>query len=118
MRRVRLFARRTACMGSVTLIYFLSVNVSTAQQGRNIEQVPLPRVAGTNLKVPAEPGQLAILSKEAYLVPPKEIADAVLAAQRTSRAKVRKRRCLTVAKEVTASHFVETPGGGKSAGEI
>lgn len=44
-----------------------------------LAQAPAPRVAtGT---APAEAGQLAVLSKEAYLLPPKVIADAVLAAR-------------------------------------
>ena len=43
---------------------------------------PAPRPAGAAAP-PAEAGQPAILAKEAYLLPPKEIADAVLAARGT-----------------------------------
>src|SRR5262249_30743894 len=54
---------------------------ASAQQGVATNQAPAPRFAGTNAPAPAEAGQLAVLGKEAYLMPPKEIADAVLAAR-------------------------------------
>jgi dipeptidyl aminopeptidase/acylaminoacyl peptidase len=75
------FARRAACLGLVALIYFLTVNETEAQQKSDFELAPAPRLAGTATKAPAEPGQMAILGKEAYLMPPKEIADAVLSAR-------------------------------------
>ncbi|HEV3386653.1 MAG TPA: hypothetical protein VG097_17690, partial [Gemmata sp.] len=81
MRGVRHFSRRAACMGLIALIYLLSVNEIDAQQKNASEPAPAPRIAGTNVKAPAEPGQLATLGKEVYLTPPKEIADAVLSAR-------------------------------------
>lgn len=80
MRVVRRFARGSAaCLGLVALASLLNDNTSNAQQKTTIEQAPAPRVAGTALT--AEAGQLAILGREAYLTPPKEIMDAVLASR-------------------------------------
>jgi dipeptidyl aminopeptidase/acylaminoacyl peptidase len=66
-------------LGLLAFIYLLAADEIAAQQRDGDDQAPAPRVAGTDQKAPTEPGQLAILSKEAYLTPPKDIADAVLA---------------------------------------
>ena len=68
--------RGSACFALASLLYLLSAQETDAQQKLAPEQAPAPRVAGG--AGAAEPGQLAILGKEAYLMPPKEIADAVL----------------------------------------
>src|SRR5262245_49933037 len=79
MRGVHRFVRRSvACLGLILLVGVLN---ATAQQGVAPDQAPAPRIAGTSTAAPAEAGQLAVLGKEAYLMPPKEIADAVLAAR-------------------------------------
>ena len=76
---VRRFVRRSAgCFGLILLVGVLN---ATAQQVASPPQAPAPRVAGTTAAAPAEAGQLAVLGKEAYLMPPKEIADAILAAR-------------------------------------
>lgn len=68
--------RVAAWLGFVGLVWLVCVPTTTAQQ-----PAPMPRAVGQPATAPVESGQLAILSKEAYLTPPKVIADAVLAAR-------------------------------------
>ena len=78
MRGVR-FARRSAGgLGLVALAALLSANPTPAQPGRPADPAPPPRPAGAP---PAEAGDATVLGKESYLLPPKAIADAVLAAR-------------------------------------
>ena len=63
--------------GALTLAFLATP--TGAQQLAAPEQAPAPRAA--TAAAPADAGQLAILGKEAYLTPPKEIAEAVLAAR-------------------------------------
>jgi dipeptidyl aminopeptidase/acylaminoacyl peptidase len=67
-----------ACLGFVLLVGVLNA-AAQQQQPATPSEAPAPRVAGTPSHT--EAGQLAVLTKEAYLMPPKEIADAVLAAR-------------------------------------
>jgi dipeptidyl aminopeptidase/acylaminoacyl peptidase len=76
MRAVRRFVRTlAACVGLAALAGLVG-----ASDTPDVQQAPAPRLAGTPPE-PAGAGQLAILGKEAYLMPPKEIADAVLASR-------------------------------------
>ncbi len=78
MRAVR-FARRSAgCLGLVALTALLNASPTPAQPEPT--PAPMPRAAGA-AGAAVEAGEAAILSKEAYLLPPKEIMDAVLAAR-------------------------------------
>ena len=74
------FARRSAgCLGLVALVALLNTNPTPAQPAKPAEPAPMPRAAGA--PAPGEAGETAILGKEAYLLPPKEIMEAVLAAR-------------------------------------
>lgn len=73
MRGVRSFLRRSAsCLGLIALAGLLHAEAADTPA----DQAPAPRPAGA--KAPAE---LAPLNRETYLLPPKEIADAVLASR-------------------------------------
>jgi dipeptidyl aminopeptidase/acylaminoacyl peptidase len=75
----RIVRGSVACLGLVGLACLINVSSTPARQG--VAQAPTPRVVGQPAPAPAEPGQMAVLTKEAYLTPPKVIADAVLAAR-------------------------------------
>ena len=77
MRGVRFVRRWAGCLGLVALTWLLNVNPIPAQP----EPAPAPRPVGTLAPAPADAGLAAVLSKEAYLTPPKVIRDAVLAAR-------------------------------------
>jgi dipeptidyl aminopeptidase/acylaminoacyl peptidase len=82
MHGLRRFVRwSVASLGIVAAVGLLNATQAPAQQGAVPPQAPAPRLAGTTAAAPTEAGQLAVLGKEAYLMPPKEIADAVLAAR-------------------------------------
>ncbi len=79
MQVIRRFVRSWgAGMLPIALLCALVIAPAPAQPGVAPPEAPPPRPAGTS--VPVENPQLAVLGKEAYLTPPKEIADAVLAA--------------------------------------
>jgi dipeptidyl aminopeptidase/acylaminoacyl peptidase len=81
MRSFQQCARRAAAgLGLVVLAALLNAAELSAQQAAPTVQAPAPRAAGSATGK-AEAGQLAILGKEAFLTPPKEIADAVLSAR-------------------------------------
>ncbi len=82
MRGVALVRPLAGCLGLVALIGLLSADPLPAQPAP-LEPAPAPRAAGTPRPTPepAEPGLAAVLGKESYLTPPKEILDAVLAAR-------------------------------------
>jgi dipeptidyl aminopeptidase/acylaminoacyl peptidase len=65
-------------LGVVALAVLVSASTTPAQPGKLVEPAPAPRPAGAPL---VEAGEAAVLGKEAYLLPPKEIMDAVLAAR-------------------------------------
>lgn len=70
-----------ACLGLVALAGLLNSAATHAQQGGIAQQAPMPRPSGTPVPTPTDAGQMAVLTREAYLTPPKIIADAVLAAR-------------------------------------
>jgi dipeptidyl aminopeptidase/acylaminoacyl peptidase len=81
MRGAHRFARRSAgALGVVALALLLNANPTPAQPGKPVEPAPAPRPAGTS-SATVEAGEAAVLGKEAYLLPPKAITDAVLAAR-------------------------------------
>ena len=78
MPGVRLARRSAACLGALAVAALLTADPTFAQPGKPAEQAPAPRPVGT---ATVESAEAALLKKEAYLLPPKEIADAVLAAR-------------------------------------
>lgn len=73
------FARRSAlCLGFAALVALLRADPTFAQPDKPVEPAPAPRPAGAPT---VAAGEAAVLGKEAYLLPPKEIMDAVLAAR-------------------------------------
>lgn len=81
MRGVRRLIRFSAAgLGLFALACLLDTASTKAQQSVAFQPAPMPRSAGA-APTPADAGQLALLSKETYLMPPKVIADAVLAAR-------------------------------------
>lgn len=82
MRGVNHVARRVALgVGALALIGLLNASESVARQDLPAVQAPMPRTSGAAPAAPAASGQLALLGRETYLIPPKEIADAVLSSR-------------------------------------
>jgi dipeptidyl aminopeptidase/acylaminoacyl peptidase len=75
MLGIHLVVRRLAgAIGIVAVVGLL-------HGARAEDQAPMPRVVGAGAVAKAVPGEMALLSKEAYLTPPKAIMDAVIASR-------------------------------------
>jgi len=82
MRELRRWVRwSVACGGLIVLVALLNLAATQARQGVAVQPAPMPRPVGSAAPAPTDAGQMAVLAREAYLTPPKIIADAVLAAR-------------------------------------